>query len=95
MLVTWDARKAAVNLRKHGVNFREASTALRDPLATTFPDYDRSANEDRFLTLGTSVNGRLLVVSHTEESDTIRIISARRATRHEREFYEEGQSNSE
>jgi uncharacterized DUF497 family protein len=63
---------------------------LRDPLSTTFPDYDHSFVEARFVTIGVSTRGRLLVVAHTDRGDTIRIITARRATRREREFYEQG-----
>lgn len=77
-------------MRKHGVGFREAATVLEDPLSTTFPDQEHSGAERRFLTIGMSVRDRLLVVAHTEEDEMIRIISARRATRQERKFYEEG-----
>ena len=87
---TWDPRKAAANVRKHGVGFREAATVLRDPLSTTFPDLDHSESEARFLTIGMTRPQRLLVISHTEEDTTIRIISARKATLRERKFYEEG-----
>ena len=83
-------RKAAANLRKHGVAFEEASTALRDPLSATAADPDHSIDEDRFITFGVSSEGRLLVVSHTERGETIRIISARLATRSERQIYEDG-----
>jgi len=90
MRFEWDLRKEAVNRRKHGVGFREAATVFGDPLATTFPDVDHSALEERFLTIGTSASGRLLVVAHTESgAGEIRIISVRKATRREREFYEE------
>jgi len=85
----WDRAKAAVNLRKHHVSFQEASTVLHDPLSTTFPD-PGSEGEQRHVTIGTSVMGRLLVVAHAERGDTIRLISARRATRRERGFYEQG-----
>ena len=61
-----------------------------DPLSVTFPDPDHSATEDRFITIGTSERGRVLVVSHTDRDDRIRIISARKATRRERKAYEEG-----
>ena len=64
---------------------------LANPLATTFPDTDHSISEHRFLTIGASVSGRLLVVAHTESDDTIRVISARRVTRREKRFYEEAQ----
>jgi len=86
---TWDARKALANLKKHGVDFKEAATVFYDPLATTFPDDGHSEAEQRFLTLRRSVRGGVLVVSHTEEGDTIRIISARPVTRRELKFYEE------
>jgi uncharacterized DUF497 family protein len=89
VIFTWDRRKAAANLQKHGVDFREAATIFHDPLSTTFPDEDHSEFEHRFLTIGESIRRRVLVVAHTEEGDTIRIISARPATRRERRFYEE------
>jgi uncharacterized DUF497 family protein len=82
--------KAASNARKHGVSFEEASTALRDTLAVTGSDPDHSLGEYRFVTFGVSNDGGLLVVSHTEESEVIRIVSARPATRQERRIYEEG-----
>ena len=90
MVFTWDPRKAAANLKKHGVDFREAATVLDDTLSTTFPDLDHSGLEPRFLTIGMSSRSRVLVVAHTGEGYLVRIISARRATRHERRFYEEG-----
>jgi hypothetical protein len=86
---TWDQRKAAANARKHGVTFREASTAFADPLSITIPDPEHSLGEQRFVLIGLSHQRRLLVVAHTERSDTIRIINARPATRHERQTYEE------
>jgi uncharacterized protein len=86
----WDPQKDAANRRKHAVGFREAATVFGDPLATTFPDLDHSIGERRFLTIGASANGRVLVVAHTEHEQTIRIISARSVTRAERKFYEEG-----
>jgi hypothetical protein len=85
----WDARKAAANLKKHGIDFHEAATVLDDTLSTTFPDTDHSTFESRFLTIGLSNRQRLLVVAHSEEGERVRIISARPATRHERRFYEE------
>jgi uncharacterized DUF497 family protein len=84
----WDRAKAAANLRKHRVSFPEASTALQDPLSMTFPDA-ASEGEQRFVTIGISALGHLLVVAHTERGETIRLISARRATRRERGFYEQ------
>jgi uncharacterized DUF497 family protein len=85
----WDPRKDAANRRKHKLGFREAATVFGDPLATTFPDVEHSAFEQRFLTVGTSKSGRLLVVAHTERGEAIRIISARPATPSESRFYEE------
>jgi len=85
----WDPEKAAANVRRRRVSFNEAATVLEDPLSTTFPDEAHSEGEMRFVTVGVSQRGRLLVVAHTERNNTIRIISARRATRREREFYEQ------
>jgi uncharacterized protein len=89
MQFEWDPRKDAANQRKHRVGFREAATVLGDPLATTFPDTEHSVDEQRFLSIGVSAVGRLLVVAHSDRNETIRIISARPATPHERRFYEE------
>ena len=86
----WDARKAAANLRKHGVSFAEAATAFGDPLSITIPDPDHSEDEARFLLIGRSARQHLVVVAHVERGDIIRIISARPATRRERTEYEEG-----
>ena len=85
----WDARKAAVNERKHGIGFPEATTVFDDPLSVTIPDPAHSVGEQRFLLLGTSRQQRLLVVAHSESGESIRIISARRARRRERRAYEE------
>ena len=86
----WDVDKAKINRRKHGVSFEEASTVFADPLAYTFPDPDHSVRESRFLTIGkTQQFELLLVVAHVERGRIIRIISARKATRHERSIYEE------
>ncbi len=90
MVFRWDARKAASNLKKHGIDFHEAATVLNDTLSTTFPDEEHSSFELRFVTVGMSSRGRILVVVHTEHGSMIRIISARRATSHEQRFYEEG-----
>jgi uncharacterized DUF497 family protein len=86
----WDEEKAKKNLKKHRVSFEEASTIFGDPLALTIPDPLHSEEEDRFITLGESPRGRLLVVVSTERGDKIRIISARVATPRERKDYEEG-----
>jgi uncharacterized protein len=91
MRFSWDPKKAAANLKKHGVSFEEASTVFRDTLSATGSDPDHSVDEGRFVTFGSSVNNRLLVVAHTEENDKIRIISARPMTRQERRIYEEEQ----
>jgi uncharacterized DUF497 family protein len=80
----WDPDKAARNLARHGVSFHEAATVFGDSLAITYFDPDHSEEEDRFLTFGHSSSGQLLVVSHTDRGDHIRVISARRATRRER-----------
>jgi uncharacterized DUF497 family protein len=85
----WDATKAEANRRKHGVMFDEAITAFSDPLAVLLPDPDHSIGEQRYLVLGTSTQGRLLVVSVAERPPRTRLISARRATRKERRQYEE------
>jgi uncharacterized DUF497 family protein len=85
----WDPRKADINLRKHGVSFMEAGTVFGDELAITVPDPDHSKGEDRFITIGWSNGRRLLVVSHSDRNNRIRIISARELTRSERKSYEE------
>jgi hypothetical protein len=90
MTFTWDPEKDAVNRRKHAVGFHEAASVLEDPLSTTYPDPVHSRGEQRYVTIGRSRQGRTLVVAHADRSDTIRIISARPATRRERRFYEEG-----
>jgi uncharacterized DUF497 family protein len=90
MQFTWDPRKAAANLKKHKVSFEEASTALADDHAVTGADPDHSVGEARWITFGMSDRRRLLVVSHTENGDIIRIINGRLATKSERKIYEEG-----
>jgi len=80
----WDRSKADRNRRKHKVAFDEAVTVFHDPLSAMFDDPDRATAERRFITVGYSSRGRLLVVSHVERGETIRIISARSATAHER-----------
>lgn len=90
MFVEWDRSKAAANQRKHRVSFAEAVTVFNDPLAVTIPDPDHSASERRFITMGVSEKGRLLVLFHTYRGELIRLVSARRPTRGEREQYEEG-----
>jgi uncharacterized protein len=88
-LFEWDTDKSQKNLRKHGITFEEASTVLADVLSLTIDDPLHSAKEDRSVTMGLSVKGRLMVVVHTERGNSTRIISARFATAHERKTYEE------
>ncbi len=89
MKIEWDPKKAKLNLRKHRVSFEEAATALSDPMAATGADPNHSITEERYVTFGVSERGRLLVVAHTDEEEIIRIISARIASKGERELYEE------
>jgi uncharacterized DUF497 family protein len=84
----WDPQKAASNAKKHRVTFAEAAGVFQDPLAFIFDDEDHSVEEQREIIVGHSSQNRLLVVSFTERDDVIRIISARRADRQEREDYE-------
>jgi uncharacterized protein len=86
----WDENKASSNLSKHGVSFEEAKTVFNDLLYVDFYDPDHSDNEERYLIIGESNQGRLLIISYTEGRDLIRLISAREVTRSEREAYEEG-----
>lgn len=88
MRFDWDEEKAVLNLAKHGVSFHEAATVFGDPLSDTFDDPDHSVEERRFLIIGASRQSRTLVVSHTDDGETTRIISAREPTRGERESYE-------
>lgn len=88
----WDGRKAASNLAKHGVSFAEAVTAFRDPCGRIVQDPRHSHSEERLALVGRSERGRLLVIMFTEREDRIRLISARKATRSERNDYEEASS---
>ncbi|HEX9422492.1 MAG TPA: BrnT family toxin [Pyrinomonadaceae bacterium] len=85
----WDRKKAENNLKLHGVSFDEAMTVFDDPLFLTFADPDHSEEEQRFMIMGESSNGKLLVVAHAKRSQVTRLISARKATRKERKSYEE------
>lgn len=85
----WSPEKADANRRKHGVGFEEAATVFGDPFSRTVLDPDHSSAEDRYVTLGRSASHRVLVVIHTERSTRIRLISARDASRRERQQYEE------
>jgi uncharacterized DUF497 family protein len=86
----WDEEKAATNLQKHGVSFEEAATAFTDPLYIDFYDPDHSVEEHRYLLIGLSTSGRLLIVAYTERDEVVRLISAREVTSSERKAYEEG-----
>ena len=89
MQFEWDPDKADENERKHGVSFDEAATAFGDPMSLTIADPDHSEDEERFILLGQTYSGRLVVAVHTERQERIRIISARLATGRERRSYEE------
>jgi uncharacterized DUF497 family protein len=85
----WDKNKADINTRKHGVSFEEARTVFSDPFELTISDPDHSVGEHRFLSIGRSERNRLIIVSYTErQPNEIRIISARVASKHERQHYE-------
>lgn len=86
----WDEEKAGANLKKHKVSFDEAATVFSDPLSITTRDPDHSVDEQRYLDIGRSDKGRVLVVAYTERGASIRIISCRKATPRERRRYEEG-----
>ena len=85
----WDESKARINLRKHKVGFEEAKTVFNDPFLITFPDPEHSDDEERYLSIGRSARGGVLVVVHTERNENIRLISSRKATPRERRFYEQ------
>lgn len=85
----WDAGKALRNEQKHGVSFNEARTLFQDASSITIPDPAHSTDEDRFIDIGHSDRGRLLVVMYTERAGQIRIISSRKATAAERKAYEQ------
>ena len=90
MRFEWDPAKAAANLLKHGVSFDEASTVFGDLLSVSGRDLEHSEVETRFVTIGLSSEGRILVVCHTDRRNVIRIFSARFAVRKEKKIYEEG-----
>lgn len=85
----WDENKAKINKRKHGITFEEATTAFADELSITIDDPLHSEDEDRLILIGKSQYFNTLVVVHVERRDVLRIISARKATKKERKFYEE------
>jgi uncharacterized DUF497 family protein len=84
----WNSQKADINLKKHDVSFQEASAVFGDYLSFTYPDSGHSIQEKRYIIIGLSSKNRVLVISHTYRGETIRIISARQATKRERDFYE-------
>ncbi|MCC7019665.1 MAG: BrnT family toxin [Ardenticatenales bacterium] len=88
MTLEWDDAKAAANVAKHGVSFEEAATVFDDPLFVEFFDPDHAEGEDRYLIVGLSGQGRLLIVAYAERADAVRLISARTVTRKEKEAYE-------
>jgi len=90
MKFEWDENKATVNLAKHAVSFEEAKTVFDDQVYVDLYDPDHSQDESRYIIIGLSRQGRLLIVSYTERDGIIRLISARELTRGEREAYEEG-----
>jgi uncharacterized protein len=92
LLFEWDANKARSNLAKHKVGFKEAKTLFNDPFMITFPDEFHSDGEERFISIGCSNRGRILLVVHADREEdvglTVRIISCRAATGSERRVYE-------
>jgi uncharacterized DUF497 family protein len=85
----WHEEKAQENLRKHGISFEEAKTVFNDPLSITIADTQHSGDEERYIDIGLSIQGRLLVVVYTERQLNIRIISCRKATKSEQKIYEQ------
>jgi len=88
MKFEWDENKAKSNLRKHGVSFSEAATVFSDTFSAGFSDPDHSIAENRWIVIGRSDSGRLIVVCYAERSGAIRIISTRKATKREIRNYE-------
>ena len=90
LIFEWDEKKAKENFRKHKVSFEEAKTIFADPFLMTFPDPEHSDSEQRYLNIGISSKGRVLVLVHTERGGNTRIINCRKATTNERRAYEKG-----
>lgn len=88
----WDEDKAAANLTKHKISFAEAKTVFADSLSITIADPEHSVVEHRFVDIGASADGKILVVAYTERGRNIRLISCRKATKAERKIYEERES---
>ena len=84
----WDDEKASRSLKKHGVSFEEGATIFNDPKIATISDPDHSKDEERYISLGISVEGRLLIVVHVQRGERIRLIGCRKATKAERKTYE-------
>ncbi len=89
MQFEWDEEKAEINLKKHKVDFQEAKSVFGNPFSITIDDPDHSKEEQRFIDIGISASGKLLVIVYTERENKIRIISCRKATPAERRKYEE------
>jgi uncharacterized DUF497 family protein len=89
-MFVWDPQKAQTNLSKHGIRFEEARTVFADPMRVVLLDEEHSLDEQHFISIGFSQRNRLLLVAHVERAGKTRIISARKATRNERRFYEQG-----
>lgn len=85
----WDESKSTANLHKHGVSFEESTTVFGDPQSLTIYDEAHSQQEDRYIDIGLSASGRVLVVVYTERNESIRIISCRKATLTEQRQYEQ------
>ena len=92
MRFEWDDEKANANLKEHGVSFDEAKTVFEDPLYVDFYDPDHSLDEHRYIIIGESEGGQVLIISYTVRGDRTRLINARKVTQAEREAYEEGQT---
>ncbi len=88
LLFEWDSKKAHNNVQKHGVTFDEACTVFADTLSLTIHDPLHSMEEDRFIIIGASCNNRILTIVHTDRKSNIRMITARKATKKERLYYE-------
>lgn len=92
--VVWSEKKRQINIVKHRIDFDEAKTVFDDPLQTSINDPDHSFDERRFITIGLTIENRVVIVSHTYRNKKIRIISARKPTKRERKNYEEGEFNA-
>lgn len=90
LIFEWDEEKAKANLKRHKVSFEEAKTVFNDPFLLTFPDPEHSKGEQRYINIGVSSKGRVLIAIHTEREGNTRLISCRKATPSERRTYEEG-----